>query len=739
MSAIATTPPSISQQPVELRPRAAFLLAVFSLLFIAGLAVAQAQSDPPSRVGRLSDAGGSVFLAPDNSETGWQQIGINYPVTMGDNLWVSAESRAEIDFGAGQLRLANEANIHFSQLDDRQFSAFLANGRANLRLRTIDAGEGAKLDTPNAQIDIVRTGSYRLDTNSDSTHTTLVVREGEAQVRVGERSITVYSGQTASVQGNGYGAAMMVRDGLGMDGFDAYASDRDRRIEAAGVSDQYVSSYVPGVADLNAYGEWETTPSYGAVWYPTAVATEWVPYQDGTWTYVRPWGWTWVDNAPWGWAPFHYGRWVRTGSRWGWAPGEFVRRPVYSPALVAWYGGPAGTSWAAGFTSGPTFGWVPLSWGEAYWPQYRHSTDYWRRTNQPVAVDVRRMPTRAPERFSYANARIPGAVIAASSEVLSNRRPVGPNHYRVPQQALTNAPLTTAPLDLRPTTRPMSIDKMPPRAPMPASSFVSRSRPGPDASSTSNFGGRPGAPQMIPRQGSLTSQPTRETAPTFQSLPGSAQPLPGAAPTVGGRNTVIDPAAGARAPGAAGGFNDPRNVAGQSYVPNNRPQPSPRQQNFDPVPAPQQIQARPAPAPMSPSQAAPLIQQAPAQQYVPQRRPSPGVVRDMPAPQPLSSPGAPISIPQQPSMHLAPAPAYVPQQRVAPIQRAPVPMQMPMPVAPGPSSITPAPSSITPAPNSIAPASGAIGAAGPHRQVPQQPQQFRPGEMPQAAPGGPSR
>ena len=510
MSAIATTPPSISQRSVELLPLAPFLLAVFSLLFIAGLAVAQAQLDPPSRVGRLADVGGSVFLAPDNSETGWQQVGINYPVTMGDNLWVSAESRAEIDFGAGQLRLANEANIHFSQLDDRQFSAFLANGRANLRLRTIDAGEGAKLDTPNAQIDIVRTGSYRLDTNSESTHTTLVVREGEAQVRVGERSITVYSGQTASVQGNGYGAAMMVRDGLGTDGFDTYASDRDRRIEAIGVSDQYVSSYVPGVADLNAYGEWETTPSYGAVWYPTAVATEWVPYQDGTWTYVRPWGWTWVDNAPWGWAPFHYGRWVRTGSRWGWAPGEFVRRPVYAPALVAWYGGPAGTSWAAGFTSGPTFGWVPLSWGEAYWPQYRCSTDYWRRTNQPVAVDVRRMPTRAPERFNYANARIPGAVIAASSEVLTNRRPVGPNHYRVPQQALANAPLTAAPLDLRPTIRPMSIDKMPPRAPLPASSFVSRSRQevlGPDVSSAPNFGGRPGAPQMIPRQGSLPSRP----------------------------------------------------------------------------------------------------------------------------------------------------------------------------------------------------------------------------------------
>ena len=109
------------------RAIARLVFAVCGLLMVAGMAIAQ---DPPVRVGRVSDAGGQVFLAPDDSDPGWQPVGVNYPVTIGDNVWVSQDGRAEIDFGAGQFRLANEANVHFSQLDDRQFSAFLANGLA---------------------------------------------------------------------------------------------------------------------------------------------------------------------------------------------------------------------------------------------------------------------------------------------------------------------------------------------------------------------------------------------------------------------------------------------------------------------------------------------------------------------------------------------------------------------------------------------------------------------------------
>ena len=118
-----------------------------AMVLIAFGTAAFAQADPPSRVGRVSEIQGSVYLAPDDTNASWQPIGINYPVTTGDSVWVDQDARAEIDFGAGQIRVSDEANVHFSQLDDRQFSAYLAAGRAihprSPRIRA-DSGTGRR-------------------------------------------------------------------------------------------------------------------------------------------------------------------------------------------------------------------------------------------------------------------------------------------------------------------------------------------------------------------------------------------------------------------------------------------------------------------------------------------------------------------------------------------------------------------------------------------------------------------
>jgi hypothetical protein len=122
---------------------------------------------------------------------------------------------------------------------------------------------------------------------------------------------------------------------------------------------------IVGLGELDAYGEWRTVPTYGWVWVPR-VPRSWVPYSTGRWVWDPFYGWTWVDFAPWGWAPFHYGRWVLVSSVWAWAPGPIIVRPVYAPALVAFFSG-------SGFRVGIGFGvpavtWVPLSWGEPCFP-----------------------------------------------------------------------------------------------------------------------------------------------------------------------------------------------------------------------------------------------------------------------------------------------------------------------------------------------------------------------------------
>lgn len=646
------------------------LVAALAVASVALPALAQQPDDPPGRVGRLSDFAGEVFIAPDDSNADWQPIGLNYPITIGDNIWSGQDSRAEIDFGAGHVRLSRETNAHFSQLDDRQFSAYLASGRAILRLRSLEPGETAKFDTANLQLDIVRPGIYRIEADADGLSSIVVVREGEAQVRTTDGAVTLRTGQTATVTGTGYGSALVVRDGYGTDGFDAWSLDRDARLDGSSPSSQYISSYVPGVRDLDLYGRWDTVPAYGAVWYPTNVSDDWVPYRDGNWTYVRPWGWTWVDSAPWGWAPFHYGRWVRIGPRWAWCPGEYVRRPVYAPALVAWYGGSNGTSWSVNL-GGPAYGWVPLAWGEPYWPHHRYSNDYWRIINRPYAVNVQRIPPRPVPGYTYSNMRI-GAFTVAPSDALARRRPISTNRIVAPSSAFAGAALTTSPLGVRPVDRPLTADSRPRGAPPPASALIGRTR--------IDSGGlrAPVDSRVTPRPGITESSPAA-SAPA-PSVGGNRQPV--------GEPIPPRPATPAAPATNRPQFNEtPRSTGREPYPSGAAPLPTPAP-SLAPAPNPPTS----APAPMTP---APY--QAPSSRPAPPGRIS---VPDSPPPAQLRQ------SPREPVFQRPPAPA--PQASPPPQSFAPPPQQpmyLPAPQPARPMNV--------PAPPQAAPAQGFVPAPAP--------------------------
>jgi hypothetical protein len=192
-------------------------------------------------------------------------------------------------------------------------------------------------------------------------------------------SLPVRAGGTVSISGNPARVAMTAAVPTA---FDDWALDRDRQ-RAAALASQYVSPYMTGYQDLDAYGRWTTYSDYGPVWFPTSVAAGWAPYRYGHWAFIPPWGWTWIDDAPWGFAPFHYGRWAFIHGAWGWCPGERVHHPVYAPALVAFIGG---TGWNVTVTVGesrPAVGWVPLGPREAFHPYYSSSVEYLHEINRP--------------------------------------------------------------------------------------------------------------------------------------------------------------------------------------------------------------------------------------------------------------------------------------------------------------------------------------------------------------------
>ncbi len=417
------------------------LAGLFALLVLAFMlpAPARAEDELPPRVGRVADVGGELFLAPQDAPEQWVAIGVNYPVANGDNLWVGNDGRAEVDFGIGQFRLAANTSLHLSRLDDANFALYIAQGQVILRVRVLESGETARIDTPNSQIALTRPGLYRVEVSEDRQHTQIAVREGEAVVDTGTVAQQVLPGQSASLDGDVPTNAQL-RNGVTTDGFDTWSANRDRRYDRNRVNSP-VSRQMVGYADLDEYGAWDTAPEYGAVWYPANVTEDWAPYRNGYWTEVAVWGPTWVDAAPWGYAPFHYGRWVHIRGRWGWCPGGYVARPVWAPALVGWVGGPG---WRVSGISGPIYGWVPLGWGEPYHPRWKGCSDgCWARYNKPYAVNPALRRNTTPER--YANSSAPGGLTAVPAPALARRKPVASNLVAVSASAAASAPVLAAP------------------------------------------------------------------------------------------------------------------------------------------------------------------------------------------------------------------------------------------------------------------------------------------------------
>jgi len=642
------------------------LAMVIFATVLAAPALAQAPSpeDLPGRVGRVADVGGELYLAPQDKPDAWQPVGLNYPVANGDNLWVGNDGRAEIDLGGTQLRLAGDSNLHISRLDDRQFALFVAQGRISVRVRVLDAGETAQIDTPNAQIAITRPGLYRIDVSQDREHSHLIVREGEANVFTQGAVQQVLPGQSADVDGTDPRFAN-VQNGVGMDGFDTWVASRDRRYQGSRTAN-FVSPQMVGAAELDQYGSWTQTQDYGAVWYPNDVAPDWAPYRNGYWTEVGAWGPTWVDYAPWGYAPFHYGRWAYIGGRWGWAPGRYVARPLWAPALVGWTGGPGwGVSISVG---GPVYGWVPLAWGEPYRPWWgRCSNGCWDRYNRPYNVNVAVVRPNSPAPTRYVNWNAPNGITAVSSNAFMAGRSVQQNMVRVSRDVVVNTPppvMAGAPQVRNDAAR--VVARRPDNAPPPASTFQPTTAR--QTTTPSMMGGRsptsdpnararppvqPGTPQ--PSAMGRTLQPTPMTPNTATSVPPSQPSMQrGAQPSTASTSPAM---------------RQPQPQSPQL----NAQQPSPESRSFNRTPPPPS-NAQVQPQPRSMQQPDSFQQPQQASQNRASRQPMQAQPVPVPPPQAQVPRMVPQPVPQPQAQRAAPAPQPMPQQHAAP-QPAPQPAQ----------------------------------------------------------------
>ena len=434
------------------------ILVVVILLSLSALA-AFAENDPPQRVARLQYMSGSVSVQPKGQDE-WVEGTLNRPLTNADNIWADKDSRAELNVGDGVLRINSETSLTLTNVGDNNIQVELHQGTLNLRVRHLYDGEIYEIDTPNMAFTIQKSGEYRFDVDPNSDTSFVTVWKGEGDATGSGPAVRVKSNERARFY-NGTSLAHYLSDAPKPDGFDDWARVRDRRLDES-QSARYVAPGTIGSEDLDDHGVWSEVPPYGRVWVP-AVAPGWAPYRYGHWVWVDPWGWTWVEDEPWGFAPFHYGRWAYIGNYWGWVPGPYYARPIWSPALVAWFGG---DHWGVGIGFGGGWGWCPLGWREPFFPWYGVSRGYFRNVNVyntritnithitnnyynnyygggARGVNGKALP------FHYANMNRPGGFTAVPRDVVTGARPVGNSVMRVPQNALSNARAVSGP-GLRP-------------------------------------------------------------------------------------------------------------------------------------------------------------------------------------------------------------------------------------------------------------------------------------------------
>ena len=306
------------------------------------------------------------------------------------------------------------------------------------------------MQTPRGLVTLTSPGRYGVVAGDTQSPTTVTVIEGTAHVEGPGVSLDIGASQMASVTGSD-----TFQGEVGPAQRDAFLTAMlagERPQQPQGVAPPPVVAAMPGGDDLAEYGSWSDSPDYGQVWYPE-VAQDWVPYREGRWAYVAPWGWTWVDSAPWGFAPFHYGRWVEAGGRWGWIPGAGVGvpRPVYAPALVTFLGvgAIAGIGIGAALAGGRV-GWFPLGPREPFHPWYRASDRYFRQVNVTHVANFTTV-NRNVAINNFVNRR---AATVVPTGAMTASRPVGTSFQRVDPALLAQARpvLGQQPLRPAPTT-----------------------------------------------------------------------------------------------------------------------------------------------------------------------------------------------------------------------------------------------------------------------------------------------
>jgi hypothetical protein len=407
---------------------------------------------PPARVGQLSLISGNVRMRVGVA-TAWEQAALNTPITSGSALATEQPGRTEVRVGSTALRLAQESQVVWKEIDDNNLHIEIKEGLFALRVRMLAPGQRLLLTAGDVTVQVLKPGAYRFRQVAHRARLRVWVLDGQARVAFNQQDSVLGPNQQLQVD-RGVSSELATKASDDHKSFDEFADSRDKRTDVS-LSVQHVSTEMTGAEALDGHGNWRDDASHGAVWFPNNLPADWAPYRYGRWRWLAPWGWTWIDDAPWGFAPFHYGRWLFAGGRWAWVPGQLTSanallkpepsRPVYAPAVVGFYGNPSGAVWTSSAASTPVVGWYPLAPGEVYWPAYSAQLAYVRALNAANVSElgqIQALPAANASAPSHRFARTAFAASALPYAAFSTSKDVATNLIVLPPAALAQAPLS---------------------------------------------------------------------------------------------------------------------------------------------------------------------------------------------------------------------------------------------------------------------------------------------------------
>ena len=364
------------------------IVLLITLLMMTGSAPAQERNPQVARISLL--AGEVSHQRTSDAKGDWYDATINLPLEESDRLVTGDKGRVEIQLsGRNLIRLDHNASLGFTRFNGALAQFAQSSGNASYRIDSLDRRQFQvvaledvaktepltfEIDTPVAAITLLSEGIYRVDVAADGT-TVVTVWRGRAEVfreeigtlKVGDGRRIVISGRDPNEYQSGKAREK--------DEWDGWNERRDAELDT--VANRAVGSgearpsrnlppALPGVRELDLYGDWVETPEYGWAWSPRSMPVDWAPYRLGYWRWYGGYGWTWISYEPWGWVPYHYGRWAWRRNRWFWTPGiVFTANWRWSPHLVAFFGW-GNRGYNAGYRDGYRDG-----VRDGYWRGYR--------------------------------------------------------------------------------------------------------------------------------------------------------------------------------------------------------------------------------------------------------------------------------------------------------------------------------------------------------------------------------